>query len=102
LEEGIYSGYTISYFALQLAVYMKFERIFFLGLDLNFKGKDTHFFGYDYHSKDHNNTEFPKMIESFKNISKTLKERGHKIYNCSPQSSLDCFEYMSFEEAMKF
>ena len=34
LQEGIFSGYTISYFALQLAIYMGFKRIFFLGLDL--------------------------------------------------------------------
>ena len=28
LDEGIYSGYTISYFALQLAIYMGFKEIF--------------------------------------------------------------------------
>lgn len=102
LEEGIYSGFTISYFALQLAVYMGFERIFFLGLDLDFQGKDTHFFGHDYHSKDHKTTEFPKMIESFKKIAPTLKERGHHIFNCSQKSQLDCFPYISYEDALKF
>lgn len=102
LEEGIYSGYTISFFALQLAVYMGFERIFFLGLDLDFREKDTHFFGYDYHSKDHKTTEFPKMLESFQKIAPTLKERGIQVYNCSPVSQLEVFPFMSFEEAMKF
>jgi hypothetical protein len=102
LEEGIYSGYTISFFALQLAVYMGFERVFFLGLDLDFKEKDTHFFGYDYHSKDHKTTEFPKMLESFQSIAPTLKERGIQVYNCSPVSKLGVFPHMSFEDAMKF
>lgn len=102
LEEGIYSGYTISFFALQLAVYMGFERVFFLGLDLDFKEKETHFFGYDYHSKDHKTTEFPKMLESFQGIAPTLKERGIQVYNCSPVSKLDVFPHMTFEEAMKF
>lgn len=103
LEEGIYSGYTISYFALQLAVYMGFKRIFFLGLDLKLSGQNTHFFGHDYHSKDHETTEFPKMIKAFENISQELlKERGLEIYNCSPESELNCFPYLSYEDALKY
>ena len=47
LEQGIYSGYTVSYFALQLAVYMEFKEIFYLGLDLKHEGYKTHFFGND-------------------------------------------------------
>ena len=47
LEQGIYSGYTVSYFALQLAVYMGFKEIFYLGLDLKHEGYKTHFFGSD-------------------------------------------------------
>lgn len=102
LSEGIYSGYTISYFALQLAIYMGFKRIFFLGLDLKLKEKNTHFFGHDFHSKDHETTEFPKMIRSFETIAPELKARGHQIYNCSEESTLKCFPYMSYEEALKF
>lgn len=102
LNEGIYSGYTISYFALQLAVYMGFQRIFFLGLDLKLKANDTHFFGHDYHSKDHETTEFPKMMAAFNNIAPELKSKGHLIYNCSEESGLKCFPYMSYEDALKF
>ena len=101
LEDGIYSGYTISYFALQLAVYMGFKEIFFLGLDLNNTEKDTHFFGHDYNSSNHNNTEYPKMIESFTKIAETLKTRGIKVYNCSTQTKLKCFPHISYEEAIK-
>ena len=101
LEEGIYSGYTISYFALQLAVYMGFKEIFFLGLDLKNDGDNTHFFGHDYNSKNHDNTEYPKMLHSFDKISATLKTRGIKVYNCSKESRLRCFEYMSYEDAIK-
>lgn len=103
LERGIYSGYTISYFALQLAVYMGFKRIIFLGLDLKLSGQQTHFFGYDYHSKDHDTTEFPKMIKAFQEVARDLLvERGIEIYNCSKESELTCFPYISFEEALKF
>ncbi|MGB0908908.1 MAG: hypothetical protein ACPGYT_00975, partial [Nitrospirales bacterium] len=43
LTEGVYSGYTISYVALQVAVYMGFQEIYFLGLDLCHKGSNTRF-----------------------------------------------------------
>ncbi|MEE3079137.1 MAG: hypothetical protein VX341_07375 [Bdellovibrionota bacterium] len=101
LEEGIYSGYTISYFALQLAAYMGFKEIFFLGLDLNNTEKETHFFGHDYSSNNHNNTEYPKMMKSFEKISETLKVRGIKVYNCSSKSKLKCFPFMSYKDAIK-
>lgn len=102
LEDGIYSGYTISYFALQLAIYMGFERIFFLGLDLKNQGVKTHFFGTDYRNTDHEQTEFPKMLKSFEVIADELLKKGHKIYNCSKESELKCFPYMSYEDAIKF
>ncbi len=100
LEEGIYSGYTISYFALQVALYMGFEEIFFLGLDLKNQGRQTHFFGHDFHSANHNTTEFPKMIKMLNAASRILKTKQTKIYNCSPVSSLTCFPHISFEEAV--
>jgi hypothetical protein len=101
LEEGIYSGYTISYFALQLAVYMGFKEIYFLGLDLKNTKKKTHFFGRDFNSKDHNTTEFPKMRKSFEKIAPMLKEKGIEVFNCSPESSLTCFPYFDYNEAIK-
>ena len=100
LEEGIYSGYTIAYFGLQVAVYMGFSEIFFLGLDMQNPDGQTHFFGVDQRSADHENTEFPKMKNSFIKAANGLKEKGIKVYNCSKESTLKCFPYMSFEEAM--
>lgn len=100
LKEGIYSGYTVSYFALQLAVYLGFKEIYFLGLDLKNMPKQTHFFGFDHHSDTHDQVAFPKMRKSFENIAPTLKQRGIEVYNCSPTSSLECFPYMSYEKAI--
>jgi hypothetical protein len=101
LEEGIYSGYTISYFALQLAVYMGFKEIYFLGLDLANNPEKTHFFGKDFPSVSHDTTAYPKMRDSFERICPELKKKGIKVYNCSPVSTLECFPYISYEEAIK-
>lgn len=100
LTEGIYSGYTIAFFALQLAVYLGFKEIFYLGLDLGHHKGDTHFFGKDYHSLNHEHTEFPKMRRSFERFASKLAQSGIEVRNCSPISTLKCFEYLNFEEAI--
>ena len=101
IDEGIYTGYTISFFALQLAIYMGFKKIFFLGLDLNNVPGQTHFFGYDHHSSNHNDTEFPKMLDSFRKAQKYLKNHDVEVYNCSLNSALDAFPKISFEKAIE-
>ncbi len=100
LENGIYTGYTISYFALQVAAYMGFSEIYYLGLDLRHRSGDTHFFGRDFRNRDHENTEFPKMRKVFERAAPLLLARGIQVFNCSPVSTLECFPYRSYEDAV--
>ena len=97
LTQGLYSGYTVSYLALQLAVYMGFVNIFYVGLDLKHQPGQTHFFGKDSVSENHENTEFPKMIRMLSRASSELTESKIRVYNCSPDSNLYCFERVSLE-----
>lgn len=100
LRKGIYSGYTVSYFALQLAVYMGFTRVFFVGLDLKHDSGRTHFFGNDPVSKNHENTEFPKMLRMLGHAADRLAGTDVCVYNCSPDSHVECFERVSLEWAL--
>ena len=100
LEQGVYSGYTIAYFALQLAVYLGFGEIYFLGLDLRLQNGDTHFFGTDYRSKDHESTEFPKMHRMLSGASQILRDAGVRVFNCSPIAELPCFPTIAYEKAI--
>lgn len=100
LTDGIYSGYTISYFALQVAQYMGFTEVVYLGLDLANAQGQTHFFGTDFCSRNHEETEFPKMARMLESGVRKMQERGMKVYNCSPVCALDCFTRISFEEAV--
>ena len=100
LSQGVYSGYTISYFSLQVAAYLGFKEIFFLGLDLKHEGKQTHFFGYDFHSHSHEETEFPRMRKMLCHGARILADSGIKVFNCSEGSTLDCFPKISFEQAI--
>ena len=102
LEEGIYSGYTISYFALQVAAYMGFNKIFFLGLDLKHDGSKTHFFGQDPQTVNHEQTEFPRMQKTLNFGADFLTSKDIEVYNCSPVSTLECFPKISFSEALAF
>lgn len=100
LEEGIYSGYTISYFALQVAVYMGFKKIFYVGLDLKHVGANTHFFGQDSQTINHEQTEFPRMLKTLEYGASVLANKNVEIFNCSPDTTLEAFPKMSFLQAV--
>jgi hypothetical protein len=100
LTQGIYSGYTVSYFALQVAIYMGFHEIFFLGLDLNHQADQTHFFGHDFRSRNHVDTEFPRMRRMLTFGGEQAARLGVHVYNCSPTSALDCFQKVSLDWAL--
>ncbi|MBT3921984.1 MAG: hypothetical protein HOF21_05350 [Nitrospina sp.] len=102
LEIGIYSGYTISYFALQVAVYMGFKKIFFLGLDLKHEGPKTHFFGQDPQTVNHEKTEFPKMIKMLNYSTEIMASTDVEVYNCSPISTLECFPKITYQKALSY
>lgn len=102
LEEGIYSGYTISYFALQVVVYMGFKKIFFLGLDLKHDGPKTHFFGQDSQTKNHEQTEFPRMKKMLDFGAHILADTDVQVFNCSPTSNLESFKKIAYSEALTY
>lgn len=100
LTQGIYSGYTVAYFAMQLATYMGFNELVYLGLDLKLDRGNTHFFGFDYHSENHENTEFPKMKRMLSQGAKALAEKNIKVYNCSPVADLPHFIKTTYQHAL--
>ncbi len=100
LEQGIYSGYTIAYFAMQVACYMGFTKIFYLGLDLAHRQGQTHFFGYDFHSKDHETTEFPKMRRMLIEGAKAMAKQGIEVFTCD--NELEGFASISFSDALRY
>jgi hypothetical protein len=100
LASGIYSGYTVSYFALQVAIYMGFREVFFLGLDLNHCADQTHFFGHDFRSRTHVETEFPRMRRMLTAGAEHARRLGVHVYNCNPDSALDAFSKVTYAWAL--
>ncbi|MCB0309771.1 MAG: hypothetical protein KDD42_00970 [Bdellovibrionales bacterium] len=100
LEQGVYTGYTVSFFAIQLALFMGFSEIVFIGLDLAHREGQTHFFGKDFHSRNHEDTEFPKMKKMLIYAANQVASQNLRIYDCSPLSTLTCFTKLSYENAL--
>jgi len=95
--------HTKIYFNLICRAFKAIEDFFrrpYLGLDLKNLGNQTHFFGHDFHSANHNNTEFPKLIKMMEYGAQLLSDSGIKIYNCSPIAKLNGIPYIDFNEAL--
>ena len=100
LEQGIFSGYTTAYFTLQIAIYMGFQEIYYVGLDLGNTAKQSHFFG-NRALQDRDRPEvYAKMRHSFEKITPRLKELGVSVYNCSHVSELKCFPFRPISEVL--
>ncbi len=101
LDKGAYSGYTTAYFCLQIALYMGFKKVYYLGLDLGNTTRQSHFFG-NRPLQDRDRPEvYAKMRQSFENIAPLLPEYGIEVYNCSPVSELKCFPFRPLEEVLQ-
>jgi hypothetical protein len=100
-EEGVYSGYTSTYFALQIALFMGFGEICILGLDLAAAPDRSHFFGLR-PLQDRDRPEvYLQMQRSFERAAPLIGQMGVKLYNCSPVSRLKAFPFRPLEELLQ-
>lgn len=94
-DRNILCGNNSGYQAINLAVHLGARRIVLLGYDM--KG-DSHWFG------DHPDN-VPPMVSSFKPhfaaLAMRLKGMGITVFNCSPDSALDCFRKDWIVDAMR-
>jgi len=101
LENPLYDSHTVILHLLQMAVYMGFREIYFIGVDMNFVAKEPHFYNssnreiLSANSRSIKNT--PKMLLGFQKASNILKERGVKLYNAGIGGKLDCMERVDFK-----
>lgn len=93
---GFYEGLTVTYFILQLAVYMGFKEIYLLGVDHFYSGDEN-----DHFSPDDVCTNIPqtdKTTFSYMAAKKYADENGIKIYNATRGGHLEVFERVKLEE----
>lgn len=100
IDRQIYEGHTVSYSLLQLAVFMGFSEIYFLGVDANYPatGK-THFS--EFMDEDFINRTRgmgPDQIAAFEYASNYLQNSGVHIYNATRGGCLEVFPRVNFDE----
>lgn len=100
------SGTSINV-ALQLAHYMGFKQIVFLGIDLNWQTSDSvagdpnHFdTSYQANIAD-GEEERRRMLLTHYNAKMALKKHGVEIYNATPESFVDTYPFVRFETIAK-
>lgn len=90
----VYDGHSITYSAMELAVYMGFKEIVLLGIDCDYSKAVNHIKAYSVQT-DINAAYL--MRESYKIARKWTDEHGVKILNATRNAKLDVFERVDLE-----
>lgn len=91
----VYSGHSITYSVIQLAVYMGFKEIILLGVDCDYSKPVNHIKAY---SQQNDRNAAYLMRESFKVAKKYADKHGIKILNATRNATLDVFEKVELEK----
>ncbi len=92
-----YSGHSITYNVMELAVYMGFKEIVLLGVDCDYSKAVNHIKAYSVQT-DLNAAYL--MRESYKVARKWTDEHGVKILNATRNAKLDVFERVNLEDLL--
>lgn len=102
LTQPLYRGHTVMVYALQIAYFLGFRDIYFIGVDLDFKNRAGHAYGSSagecYRQQTLSVRQEAKMRRALVCACRFLKRRGCRLYNASPAGSLDFMECVSFNE----
>ena len=94
----VYDGHSITYSAIELAVYMGFKEIVLLGIDCDYSRQVNHVKAYC--TQDDKNAAF-LMRESYKIANDFANKNDFRIINCTRNAKLDVFEKRALEEVLK-
>jgi hypothetical protein len=96
----IYNGRNSSYQAMNIALQLGCKEVYFLGLDMGFRDESkTHFFG-NHPKKIQRYSDYSVFIKNFEIAAPLVAELGMKVFNCTKNSALKCFEYKPLEEVL--
>lgn len=96
LSIGAYEGLTVTYFNIQLAIYMGFKEIYLLGVDHFYSGDENdHFSPKDICT---NVPQIDKTTFSYMKAEQYAKSHGIKIINATRGGHLEVFERENFDD----
>ena len=88
--------------AINLAVLFGVRRIVLLGFDMKENGSDHHWHKYyiQPNAKSIKRTPYKRFMEPFPTMAEMLKRKNIECVNACPDSAMDAFPRMSFEDAL--
>lgn len=99
LKKGMYHGNNSGTGALYLAIILRANPIYLLGIDGKFtKGKSHYHDGYP--SK-HRENIYKTFVRQFEHVSRFIHYSNIKIYNLNPNSAVRCFPFKKIDEVLK-
>ena len=94
-------GFSVTYSALQLAVYMGFKEIYLLGTDCNYQKGVKNFADYRTEKQvQSGSSNGEKMIKAYEVAKKWAENSDVKIYNATRGGMLEVFERVNLEDVM--
>lgn len=88
--KGIMTGSNSGYQALNIAFLSGAKTILLLGYDMRFPGGKSH--AHNGHPVKQTEGAYMGYAKRFNSTTKTLEKHGVRVVNCTPGSSIDCFE----------
>lgn len=104
IENGVYIGNSVIYDALQIAVYMGFKEIYFLGVDMTFKNKSGDEIEHFYKDKKKDNLpvgNIDEVILALEYARRVLDEQEIKLKNATRGGELEVLERVEFDSLFK-
>jgi hypothetical protein len=107
LYDGIYTGTTVIYNLISIAIYMGIKEINLIGLDFNYDFMDdiqSNHFIKDYPEDKNKKSaliEIQTWIRDFNNLKDILTDTGINIYNATRGGKLEVFQRVNFDNIIK-
>ena len=100
-----YDGFTVTNMAIQIAIYMGFQKIYLIGADCNYHIPQLHFtethLDNTLKNADWVDDMVMKSLEGYKSIRIFAKSKNVEIYNVTRGGMLEIFERKNLDEVLK-
>lgn len=97
-------GRSVMMAAMKICYLLGFKNVFLLGCDFKMeKGQQNYSWKQDRHagSVRGNNSTYNKMIDRYTQLRPIFEENDFHVFNCNPDSQLEVFPFINFEEAVE-
>lgn len=102
IKKGIYPGNNSGFGAMMLAIALGYKTIYLLGFDFKIAGKKTHCHnGYKNQKLDNQQRHLDTFRRLFDSFSVDLKNAGINVINLNPNSALNSYEKLPYENILK-